>query len=455
MAMNISRLPETSPADVKAIGRELREAGHAAFLVGGCVRDFLAGRGPRDWDIMTSAPAGFLERRFHRALRRGAHADSFLVFASPDSPPRDVSLLGGMSIEGDLGRRDFTINAMAVPFPPAGAGGLVDPYGGRVDLAAGVLRAVGNPDARFAEDPLRPLRGVRLEVELALTPEAATLAGMRRGGQAVAGAAPERVRDELLRTLAGRAPSRGIERMRETGMLTALLPEIAAAVDVGQNRFHTLDVYRHTLAALDFISESEEADPVLRLAVLLHDVGKPPKRTLRRGEPTFIGHESLGASMAEARARSLRLPEAEVERVRNLVLHHLIRYTDRWSDRAVRRFLRRVGPSRVEDLLRLYAADQRAKDPAHDTGATVPGEVAALSERIEAARAAGAVFGVGDLAISGGDVMEALGIPPGPAVGRALAALLDRVIADPSLNSRERLLAALREVDDPGKGKTC
>jgi tRNA nucleotidyltransferase (CCA-adding enzyme) len=363
-----------------------------------------------------------------------------------------VSLLRGESIEEDLLRRDFTVNAMAVAFPPGSPEGLIDPHGGRQDLGAGVLRAVEDPDARFAEDPLRPLRAVRFEVELDLTPEAATLAAMRRAGPAVARAAPERVRDELLRTLAGRAPSRGSERMRETGMLAALLPEIAAMVDVTQNRFHRLDVYRHTLAALDFVSESAEADPLLRLAVLLHDVGKPLTRHPRRGEPTFIGHERVGACLAEARAQALRLPKEAVERVRDLVRHHLIHYTDRWSDRAVRRFLRRVGLPRVPDLLRLYAADLRAKDPESDTGAAVPGEVGALAVRIEAVRSAGAALRVDDLAISGNDVMDALGIPPGPGVGQALAALLDRVTADPSLNRRERLLALLRGVEDPGEG---
>ncbi len=450
--MSASALSERAPADVQAIGLGLREGNHQAFLVGGCVRDFLSKRVPRDWDIVTSAPPGFLKRRFHRALQLGAHprAATFLVSAAPGSPPRQVSLLRGDCIEEDLLRRDFTVNAMAVPFHPGTPESLVDPYGGREDLVAGVLRAVEDPDARFAEDPLRPLRAVRLEVEMDLAPEPATLAAMRRAGPAVAGAAPERIRDELLRTLAGRAPSRGIERMRETRMLAVLLPEIAATVDVTQNRFHRLDVYRHTLAALDFASESPETDPVLRLAVLLHDVGKPLTRHPRRGEPTFIGHERLGARLAEARAQALRLPREEVGRVRDLVRHHLIHYTDRWSDRAVRRFLRRVGPLRVTDLLRLYAADQRAKDPENDAGAAVPDEVASLADRIEAVRAAGAALGVDDLAISGSDVMDALGIPPGPAVGRALAALLDRVTADPSLNRRERLLALLHELENPG-----
>jgi tRNA nucleotidyltransferase (CCA-adding enzyme) len=447
-------LPENAPADVRAIGLGLREGNHQAFLVGGCVRDFLSKRVPRDWDIVTSAPPAFLKRRFHRALQLGSHprAAAFLVSAIRGSPPRQVSLLRGESIEEDLLRRDFTVNAMAVAFPPGSPEGLIDPHGGRQDLGAGVLRAVEDPDARFAEDPLRPLRAVRFEVELDLTPEAATLAAMRRAGPAVARAAPERVRDELLRTLAGRAPSRGSERMRETGMLAALLPEIAAMVDVTQNRFHRLDVYRHTLAALDFVSESAEADPLLRLAVLLHDVGKPLTRHPRRGEPTFIGHERVGACLAEARAQALRLPKEAVERVRDLVRHHLIHYTDRWSDRAVRRFLRRVGLPRVPDLLRLYAADLRAKDPESDTGAAVPGEVGALAVRIEAVRSAGAALRVDDLAISGNDVMDALGIPPGPGVGQALAALLDRVTADPSLNRRERLLALLRGVEDPGEG---
>jgi len=441
-------LSKTLPADVRSLGERLAAAGHRAWLVGGCVRDAALGQSPRDWDLLTSAGKADLKQLFPRVLRVNERFLTLLVGAGPDSPLRQVSLLEGRTLEADLARRDFTVNAMAVPLPAAK--GLVDPFGGLADLNTRRLRAVLDAGARFQEDPLRPLRAVRFEVELSLAPDPATLAAMKRHGPAVGAAAAERIREEILRILAAPVPSRAIERMRETGMLGVLLPEVAAMPGVTQNRYHQLDVYDHSLAALDFMAEDASADPVLRLAALLHDAGKPVTRTLRKGEPSFIGHEKIGARMAEERARALRLPEADVTRQRDLVRHHLVRYTPRWSDRAVRRFVRRVGALLLDDLLRLYAADARAKDPPALRDVPVPPEVAALRGRIGALGAEGMAVRVHDLAITGEDVMRALGIAPGPEVGRVLEALIERVIADPSLNSRERLLEELRALRESG-----
>ena len=436
------------PADVLSLGKRLAEAGDRTWLVGGCVRDRLIGRTPRDWDITTSASEQVLRERFERVERLGGRGETFLVFAASGAPPREVTSFAGTSLEAELCRRDFTVNALALPLPPPPGAAPHDPAGGAADLAARVLRAVEDPDARFSEDPLRPLRGVRLEAEIGLVPEPATLAAMARHGPGVTRAASERIRDEFLRILATFSPSRAIERMRGTGMLAAILPELAATVGVTQNRHHRLDIYRHSLAALDFAAQSQAADPILRLAVLLHDIGKPTTRKMLHEEPSFIGHEIVGAAMAADRARALRLPEAEVERIRDLVRHHLVRYTPRWSDRALRRFLRRVRPERVQDLLCLYAADARAKDPHRFQGMPVPEEVAGLEARIRASLSQAPALHVRDLAVGGQDVIETLGVPAGPVVGRALEALLERVIVDPAMNNRGRLIQALREMGE-------
>jgi putative nucleotidyltransferase with HDIG domain len=242
--------------------------------------------------------------------------------------------------------------------------------------------------------------------------------------------------------------------MRGIGMLGVLLPEVEGMRGVTQNRHHRLDVYDHSLAALDFMAEDPADDPVLRLAALLHDAGKPAARTIRKGEPSFIGHEVIGARMVEACARRLRLPEADVGRLCHLVRHHLVRYTPRWSDRAVRRFVRRVGPARLEDLLRLCTADARAKDPGTHRDVPVPPEVAALRARIDELSAGGMAVRVRDLAITGEDVIGILGISPGPEVGRVLEALLERVITDPSLNRRDPLLKTLRAMRERGETRT-
>lgn len=454
MAIDSEYLERLLPGDVAEIGRVLREEGRAAFLVGGCVRDLLLGRAPRDWDVATDAPPALLEARFPRVERVGSRQPTHLVFALPGSPPREVSALRGRDLATDLSRRDFTANAMAIPL--GAAFDLIDPHGGRADLEGRVLRAVGDAGARFDEDPLRPLRGVRLEAELGLAPESATLAAMERHGPRVVEAAPERIRDEILRALACEKPSRAVGRMRETGMLAGLLPEIAAMVRVAQpRRHHKLDVYHHTLAALDFAAERPSADAYLRFAVLYHDAGKPPTRTLRRREPSFIGHEREGARLAAERCAHLRFPSRETERIRALVRHHLVRYTPRWSDRALRRFVRRVTPALLPDLLALYAADTRAKDPDRYRSVPVPEEVAALSARIDRMRAAGDALAIRDLDVTGEDVMRALGVPAGPAVGAALEALLERVVADPGLNERGRLLEILARMKREGGRESC
>ncbi len=456
MLNNFKYLERDCPEDVRTIGSILRAGGYAAWLVGGCVRDLLLHREPRDWDIATDAPAEYLEAKFPRVERVGARTPGFLVFALAGAPPREVSVLRGGSIESDLGRRDFTINALAIALPLQREGGatdadVIDPQGGRDDIGTRVLRAVGDADARFEEDSLRPLRGVRLEAELGFTPEPATLRAMERHGPRVNSAAPERVREEILRCLACDKPSHAIGRMRETGMLAALLPEVAAMVRVAQPaRYHKLDVYHHTLAALDFVAEDSGADAYLRFAVLYHDAGKPATLTLREGEPSFIGHEKEGARLAAVRCEALRFPAQETARIGALVLHHLVRYTPRWSDRTVRRFVRRVTPALLPDLLKLYAADTRAKDPERYKTIPVPEEVAALLARIKQMEQAGDALSIHALAVTGKDVMRALGVPAGPAVGAALEALLERVIADPTLNERDKLLERLARMKSGG-----
>jgi putative nucleotidyltransferase with HDIG domain len=440
------------PPDVVALGRTLAGAGHGAWLVGGCLRDLLLGRAPRDWDIATSAGEAALHALFPRVRRPGDRGATLLAAAGPGSPLRQVTLLEGRTIDADLARRDFTMNALAAPLPALAP--VLDPFGGAADLRARILRAVVDPAARFTEDPLRVLRAARFESELGVVPEPRTRAAMARLGPAAAEAAPERAREEILRLLEGARASAGIERMRETGMLAALLPEIAATVGIEQNRHHRLDVYAHTLAALDFAAEDRGADPVLRFAVLYHDAGKPGTRSVRNGEASFLGHERSGARLAERRARALRFAEADVARARHLVLHHLVRYTAHWSDRAVRRFIRRVGVDAIDDVLRLYAADSRAKDPERFRGIGEPPEVAALRARIEAVSREGVATGVGDLAVSGEDVMRALDLAPGPDVGAALAWLLEQVTRDPTLNRRDRLIEALR-AREPSGTKTC
>ncbi|MGZ6371927.1 MAG: CCA tRNA nucleotidyltransferase [Candidatus Limnocylindria bacterium] len=431
------------PPAVAAVLDGLREGGDEAVLVGGCVRDLVRGDLPADWDVATSAPPEAVARRFPGATwenpfgtvtvrdplgGRGIEVTTYRVESGYRDRRRPDAVRWGRSIADDLARRDFTINAMAwMPTGVADNGRLIDPYGGAADLEAGVLRAVGDPDARFDEDALRLLRAVRFATRFAMQLDPGTEAAIRAHAPEAAGLSGERVRDELMRIMAGTAPpSQAFGLMEQLGLLRVLLPELAALRGIPQAKPRAGDALDHSLRAADALPA---ADPVLRLAGLLHDVGKAT--TLADGH--FLHHDRDGAVQAEQIMLRLRAPRAEVTRVTRLVRHHMFAYTREWTDAAVRRFVRRVEVDLLADLFALRAADDVA------SGVTEPPDGwTELRERVAAT--AGDPLEAGHLAISGDDLIAELGIAPGPAIGRLLAALLEAVLEDPELNSRERLL---------------
>jgi len=430
--------------------KTLREAGHEALLVGGGIRDLLLGRPVQDWDLATSAPPDDVMGLFPKASPTGLRHGTVTVLAggtaveittfriegpySDGRHPDWVRMDAGL--EDDLARRDFTVNAMA--FDPD-SGGFFDFHGGLNDLQARLLRTVGDPDERFQEDGLRPLRGIRLAVVLNMTIESETQAALGRAAEQVAGVAKERVREELLKLIAAEKPSRGIELLRATGLLEIVLPELLEGVGMEQNRYHAYDVYEHTLRTLDYAPRENR---VVRLAALLHDVGKPRTRRVVDGEGTFYNHEHVGADLTREILDRLRFSRAERDEVVHLVAEHMFHYTPEWSDAAVRRFLGRVGVERVRDLFELREADTRA----HGMGEPDSGELEELTRRIEAVRARAEALKVEDLAVDGYEVMKELGLSPGPQVGRILEALLDQVLEDPSVNEKGKLLAALHRL---------
>jgi len=308
-----------------------------------------------------------------------------------------------------------------------------------------VLRAVGDPSERFGEDGLRVLRGARFVATLELELEPETEKAITTELETFAKVSKERVRDEWLKTMKAKRPSRAFDVMRRTGILGITFPELVEQVGCEQNKWHAYDVWNHTLETLD----ASEGEPILRLAALLHDVGKPVTRAHsdKTDDWTFYNHERVGATMADRWLREYRFSNEERADVVHLVRHHLICYSPDWSDAAVRRFLKRIGPEHVERLLALGRADALGK------GRPVDPELAALAElkdRIDAVVATGAALSTRDLAVGGKDVMERLGVTPGRVIGVVLSALLERVLEDPSLNDRERLLHLIDEVGPQG-----
>jgi putative nucleotidyltransferase with HDIG domain len=434
------------PASVRALMDRLWSHGHAAYVVGGSVRDALLGRPAEDWDLATDArpdrilavfPGSVYENQFGTvAVREGDAVHEVTTFRSDHDyadfrRPHRVEF--GDAIELDLARRDFTVNAVAwgatapdVARPPDPV--LVDPFEGTVDIDRKVLRAVGDPPARFREDALRMVRAIRLAAVLDFTIEPATLAAISENAGLASHVSGERLAAELNKLLLADRPSVGLRLMASTGLLAVVLPELDAQRGVPQNKVAGEDLFDHTLRSVD---AAPARRPVVRLAALLHDLGKPA--TIDDGP--FRGHEIVGAEMAEALMERLHLPRAAVGPVAHLVRTHVVTYEPDWGDAGVRRFIQRVGTAAIDDLFALREAD--------NLGSGVPVDahhLADLKARVAAELAASVVLDRSRLAIDGDDLMAELGLPQGPRLGRILDDLLERVIAEPKLNERASLL---------------
>jgi len=438
------------PAGLLSALARLRAAGGRAWIVGGSVRDALLGRATEgDVDVSTDLVPERVRGIFPRVEPIGeAHGTLLLLWegvriecttlrregAYADARHPDEVWFTLDPLE-DLERRDLTVNALA--FDPV-AGELLDPGGGALDLERRRLRAVGDPVARFREDALRPLRVARLAAVLGMEPVEETRAALPSANDLAPGLAIERVRTELEKLLRAPRPSTGLEILREAGLLAIWLPELQRCRGVPQNRFHAYDVYFHSLYSCDAAPADK---PVVRWAALLHDIGKPDTRVERAGDGTFYNHQFVGATLADALLARLRFSTAFREQVVHLVREHMFDYHTNWSDAAVRRWLRRVGPDAVADLFDLRIADAMG----NGLKAASPETLAGMGARIERLLAEGAALRVSDLAVDGRDVMRVLGIEPGPAVRQALTALLEEVLDDPARNTRERLLERLEE----------
>ncbi len=344
----------------------------------------------------------------------------------------------GDTVELDLARRDLTCNALAwgAPAETIAAGGtpvLVDPYDGVADIAARTLRAVGDPRRRFEEDALRMIRTVRLAATLGFGVEAATLAGIQARAELVRHLSGERIATELDKLLAADEPSVGLRLLGDTGLLAGISPELAAQRGIPQNKVPGEDLWDHTMRTVD---AAPAGRPVVRLAALVHDIGKPATFA----DDHFIGHDSVGADLAGAFLDRLRSPRSVRERIVHLVRNHMFSYEPNWSAAAVRRFIAKISQDgeSLEALDELF--DLRAAD---NVGSGLPadaGRLDALRARVAEALAEGVVLDRRDLAVDGTDLMAELGLEAGPRLGRILDAMLERVQADPTLNDRPSLL---------------
>ncbi|MCK4303431.1 MAG: CCA tRNA nucleotidyltransferase [Candidatus Eisenbacteria sp.] len=454
------------PRGALQIVERIAGAGGQAFLVGGCLRDLLLGRSPKDWDIATDLTPEQVRSLFRRVHEVGAAFGTLLVprrdgiyevttfrtesTYSDGRHPDEVTYTH--RLEEDLQRRDFTINAMAWDLRGER---IEDPFGGIEDLSRRQIRAVGNPGERFREDALRLLRAVRFATQLGFHIEKETWEAVGVASEGLKRISAERIREELNLIMLAPKPSTGLLLLQAAGLLRIILPELEACRGVKQNRFHAYDVFTHSLLAADAAPQN---NLVIRMAALLHDIAKPETREERHGDFTFYAHQVLGARKAHRILRRLRYPNEERERITHLIYHHMFYYEPKWTDSAVRRFAHTVGLENIPDLIHLRLADMIGNG--RKSGDTSP--LQALLRRVDEVIAKDTALSVKDLAIGGHELMD-LGVPKGPGIGQILRALLEKVLDDPEVNTGEALLEEARAMiaagvhlplDRPARGFT-
>jgi tRNA nucleotidyltransferase/poly(A) polymerase len=437
-------------AGLKAVIQRLVAAGHPAFAVGGAVRDSLRGERVGDWDVATAAHPEVVQSLFPVTFPIGVEHGTVGVRAEGETievttfrtdvatDGRHAEVRFGATLEEDLERRDFTINAIAWDLENDT---VIDPFDGRSDLEAGVLRAVGEPDRRFPEDYLRVLRAFRFAVRFGLEIEPETERALEPHAAGVVHLSGERVRDELLKTLAEcRSVSSVLDMWRQYGVMALLFPELAVCFGVEQNVYHADDVGVHTLLVADNVHPRR---PFLRVVALCHDLGKPMAREVHpdTGDWTFPQHEVPSVRLTRQALRRLKFSRREVARAVHLVRVHMDLPPPDASDAAIRRWIRRVGEEHLWDLYRLQLADWRGNRKRAERSPTPIVDLYHHARRVLKQQTA---LRVEDLAIDGNDLV-AMGLAPGPEFGQTLEWLLEQVIEQPALNTRETLLEMVRE----------
>ncbi len=452
-----SRFAEQAPPALRHVLSELEGRGFKAYAVGGGVRDLLLERDVKEWDVATDATPSAVQEVFPRTIPTGIAHGTVTVVVDERSVEvttfrRDSEYIDARhpkqvffstNVEEDLARRDFTVNAIA--YRPAGDE-VKAAEGAFRDLAARTIRTVGDPVDRFREDGLRPLRAIRFACRLDFDIDESTFHAIPQVLDRVSLVSLERVRDELMKILQCEKPSRGLDLMHQSGLLAMFLPELDSSRGVPQNEFHAYDVYWHSLCTCDAVPRDK---PLVRLAALLHDIGKPAMREERDGRVTFYNHQHAGAEIAAGIMDRLRFSSSQREYVVRLVENHMFDYHSDWTDGALRRFVRRVGIDAVADAFDLRIADYVGNGLKQG----FPHYLDEMRARIDKILEEDNALSEADLAVDGNDVMTELGLGPGKEVGVTLRELLELVLDNPALNSREELLARLREMKRLGRAR--
>lgn len=434
------------PLEVRTVAEELRKNGFEAYLVGGCVRDLFIGRTPKDWDVTTNAKPEDIQRIFPESFYENDFGTVGVKTGSEDpalsiievTPYRTESgytdkrrpdeVTFGESLEDDLARRDFTINAIALD---ESKGHIVDPYKGQKDIESKVLKTVGVATDRFEEDALRLMRAIRLVAELGFALDTDTAAAIKEKGPNLAHVSRERVRDELVRILQSKEPMLALVLAQQLGILEYIAPDLTRGVGIDQNQAHSYDVFGHLMRALQHAAD-KDWDFDIRLAALFHDVSKPETRRWsdEKKDWTFHGHEVVGSRVTRKALENLRFSRETIDKVSKLVRWHMFfSDPDQITLSAVRRMVRNVGEENIWDLLNLRICDRIGTGRPKEQPFRFRKYKAMVEEALRDP------ISVGMLATDGTRIMKEFHVQPGPKIGHVLNALLEEVLEDPKKNT--------------------
>lgn len=438
------------PKDVETLMETLNQSNFESYVVGGCVRDSLLGLMPKDWDICTNAlpeiMLGIFESKGYKVIPTGLKHGTITVMHNEVPYEITTYRVDGKytdcrrpdcvdfvaSLEEDLSRRDFTINAMAYnDFT-----GLIDYFGGADDLREKKIKAVGNPDERFKEDPLRMMRAARFSSDLYFDIDIKTMRSIARHKDLILKVSGERIRDELIKILVSLDPCRGLEVLRMSRLMEAVLPELQACYGFNQhNPNHDKDIYHHTLAVIENTSNDLE----VRLAALLHDIGKVTSFSMdEEGVGHFYKHHLDSEEMARDILTRLRFDNKTIECVCLLVREHMSRYSHLRTSKT-KKFINRIGVENLDLLFQLQIADIQGGGKNNDIS-----DVFKLSTECEKILETNQPLSVKDLAVNGTDLME-IGFQQGKKLGQTLNYLLDLILENPENNTKEYLIKMAKE----------
>lgn len=456
---NKSATQNPIPTEVINVIETLENKGFQAYLVGGCVRDIFLGREPKDWDITTNAKPEEIQSLFAKTVYENNFGTVAVIFEKESSNfvvevtpyrlesaysdkrhPDEVKF--SKKIEDDLGRRDFTVNAMAASLSKGAIKDIVDLFGGIKDIKDKTIKTVNEADKRLSEDALRMMRAIRLAVELGFSIEKDTYMAIKSHNMLIKDISMERIRDEFVKIIMSPNPKLGIEMLHETGLLKHFLPELEMGIGIKQKGVHIYDVWEHLLRSLQH-SADKGFGLEIRLSALFHDIGKPKTRKFSQEtqQYTFFGHEVVGSRETKKILERLRLSREIIEKVYKLTRWHMFfSDTEQISLSAVRRMIVNVGSENIWDLMNVRICDRIGTGrPKED-----PYRLRKYHAMIEEALAG--PISVSMLKIDGNRIQEVCGIKPGPQIGWILHALFEEVMEDVKLNNSEYLERKAKEL---------